>query len=185
MQGHRYNYLNDKQTGCTESDLHNYKFTNDLAVSAQNHLCPVFVLICMHAAVKGNISHTVFLFAYKAMGFFLLLSIWYLSFSKMLVLFTWKHLARKKKNLPFTCSALKGNSGNRLTVAEQHSCCLEPVGIQCLSQGHFIWEDSCHHEGILQSQCGFPIKKTARTDSGSSNDILDSFSLVFSLTVSN
>lgn len=70
MQGHRYNYLNDKQTGCTESDLHNYKFTNDLSVSAQNHLCPVFVLICMHAAVKGNISHTVFLFAYKAMGFF-------------------------------------------------------------------------------------------------------------------
>lgn len=72
----------------------------------------------------------------------------------------------------------KGKSGNRLTVAEQHSCCLELVGIQCLSQGHFIGVDSCHHEGILQSQCGFPMKQTARTDTGSTNDILNSFLLV-------
>lgn len=162
------------------AQLQDYKW---LSSQCTEPSLPVFVLTCMHAAVKGNTLHTRYFFLHIKLWAFL--SICYLSFSKILVLFTWKHLARKKKNLPFTCSALKGNSGNRLTVAEQHSCCLEPVGIQCRSQGHFIWEDSCHHEGILQSQCGFPIKKTARTDNGSTNDILDSFSLVFSLSVSN
>lgn len=54
--------------------------------------------------------------------------------------------------------------------------------MQCLSQGHFIWVDSCHHEGILQSQRDFLIKQTARTDTGSSNDILSS---VLTLSPSN
>lgn len=73
----------------------------------------------------------------------------------------------------------KGKSGNRLTVTYQHSCCLKLLRIQCLSQGHLVGVDSCHHKGILQPQCGFPIKQTTRTDTGSVHDILDSFCSYF------
>lgn len=75
----------------------------------------------------------------------------------------------------------KWKSRNRLTVAEQ--LCLELGVIKCLSQGHFIGVDSCHDEGILQSQCDFLIKQTARTDTGSSDDTLNSFLLMFTLSL--
>lgn len=72
------------------------------------------------------------------------------------------------------------------TPSSSGAACLELAGIQCLFQGHFIWCGSYHHEGILKSQHGFPIHKTARTDSGSRNDILNVFFLFLpcNLTVS-
>lgn len=76
----------------------------------------------------------------------------------------------------FTRLIPKGKS-----VAQQHSCCLKLVGIQCRFQGHFIWVESCHHEGILQSQHGSPIKQSARTDTGSSNGPLNASLLLSSL----